>query len=170
MIKFIALLEKFGKKGDKTGWIYFTIPSKLSAKINPNVKKAYRVKGKLDAFPIKSIAILPMGDGSFIMPVNASMRKGIKKRNGEKISVSIEIDLDNLKISSDLLLCLKDDEKARSFFDNLSKSHQNYYSKWIESAKTEATKTKRIALALNGFRLGMGYVEMLRHSKTQKIE
>ena len=169
MIKFIALLEKFGKKGVKTGWTYIMIRSELTYKINPGVKKSFRVKGKLDSFPIKGIAIIPMGEGDFIMPVNALMRKGIKKQKGEKISVQLELDSAPLEISNDFLVCLADDKKAKAFFDKLPKSHQNYYSKWIESAKTDETKAKRIAQSINGFKMGMNYPEMMRYNKTNKL-
>lgn len=169
MIKFIALLEKFGKKGEKTGWTYFVIRSEQTKKINPGVKTSFRVKGKLDDFAIKGVAIIPMGEGDFIMPVNANMRKGIKKQKGEKIIVQLELDKAELKISTDFLSCLKDEKEAKAFFDKLSKSHQNYFSKWIESAKTPETKAKRIAQSINGFKMKMGYPEMMRYYKANKI-
>ena len=169
MIKFTALLEKFGKKGEKTGWTYFVIRSEQTQKINPGVKTSFRVKGKLDEFPIKGVAIIPMGEGDFIMPVNAAMRKGIKKQKGEKITVQLELDKEPLKINSDFLACLADDPKAKAFYDKLPKSHQNYFGKWIDSAKTDETKTKRIAQSINGFRMGMNYSEMLRYYKDKKL-
>ncbi len=169
MLKFTALLEKFGKKGEKTGWTYFVIRSEQTKKINPGVKTSFRVKGKLDDFPIKGVAIIPMGEGDFIMPVNATMRKGIKKQKGEKIIVQLELDKAELKINSDFLDCLTDDVKAKAFFDKLTKSHQNYYSKWIESAKTDETKAKRIAQSMNGFKMGMNFSEMLRYYKANKL-
>ncbi len=169
MIKFKALLEKFGKKGEKTGWTYFVIRSEQTKKINPGVKTSFRVKGKLDDFPIKGVAIIPMGEGDFIMPVNAAMRKGLKKQKGEKILVQLELDKAELKISSDFLSCLKEEKDAKVFFDKLPKSHQNYYSKWIESAKTPETKAKRIAQSINGFKMKMNYPEMMRYNKANKI-
>ena len=169
MIKFTAILEKFGKKGEKTGWTYFVIRSEHTHKINPGVKTSFRVKGKIDDFPIKSVAILPMGEGDFIMPVNAAMRKGIKKQKGEKIVVQLELDKAPLKLNSDFLACLADDKKAKDFFEKLPKSHQNYYSKRIESAKTDETRAKRIAQSLNGFRMGMNYPEMIRYYKANKL-
>ena len=169
MIKFTALLEKFGKKGEKTGWTYFVIRSEQTKKINPGVKTSFRVKGKLDDFPIKGVAIIPMGEGDFIMAVNATMRKGIKKKKGEKIIVQLELDKAELKLNSDFLACIKDEPKAKAFFDKLPKSHQNYYSKWIDSAKTDETKAKRIAQAINGFKMGLNYPEMLRYYKAQKL-
>ena len=67
MISFTTTIQKFGRQGEKTGWTYIEIPGELSELLNPGVKKSYRVKGKLDKYPIKAVALLPMGDGSFIM-------------------------------------------------------------------------------------------------------
>ncbi|MGZ3933268.1 MAG: YdeI/OmpD-associated family protein [Bacteroidia bacterium] len=170
MIEFTAVLEKFGKKGEKTGWTYITIPEKIAVKIKAGTRTSFRVKGRLDNFSIKAVALIPMGEGDFIMPINAAMRKGIKKQmKGEKVLVKLEEDKAPLELSADFLACLAEDKQAQTFFDTLGKSHQNYYSKWIESAKTEATKAKRIAQALNGFRMKMGYPEMLRYYREHKI-
>jgi hypothetical protein len=46
-------------------------------------------------------------------------------------------------------------------------SHQVYFSKWIESAKTNATKTKRIVMALTAFSKKQGYPEMIRENKNK---
>ncbi len=108
-----------------------------------------------------------MGEGDFIMAINAQMRRGLKKK-GEKITVQLEVDKEELKISSDFLECLKNDKAANAFFDTLPKSHQNYYSKWIDSAKTDATKAKRIAQSVNVLKLKKGYPEMIRYYKSKK--
>lgn len=168
MIKFTAILEKFGKMGEKTGWTYINIRSDIANKIKPDTKKSFRVKGKLDDFAIKGVSLLPMGKGDFIMAINAQMRKRIKKINGEKITVQLEEDKEELKLSSDFLDCIKEDKETKAFFDSLPKSHQNYYSKWIDSTKTDATKAKRIAQSINGFKLKMGYPEMIRYYKNNK--
>ena len=170
MIQFTTVLEKFGKKGEKTGWTYITIPSKLARKLKSETKKSFRVKGKLDNYVIKAIALLPMGEGEFIMPINASMRKGIKKQfSGEKVLVQLQEDKADFVFSADFLACLDDDKKAKDFYETLPGSHQKYYTKWIESAKTDATKAKRIAQSLNGFRMKMGYSEMMRYYKANKL-
>jgi hypothetical protein len=161
-------LEKFGKKGEKTGWTYIIIRSEVAQKIKPATKKSFKVKGKLDEFPIKGVNLLPMGEGDFIMAINASMRKGIKKQKGESVVVQLEEDTSKDVISPDLMLCLKEDKEALNFFKELPGSHQKYFSKWIESAKTEATKAKRIAMAVNAFQKKMGYSEMLRAQKENK--
>ena len=58
--------------------------------------------------------------------------------------------------------CLKDEPESFSFFKDLPKSQQNYFSKWIDSAKTDATKAKRIARTLNALSQKMHYSQMLR--------
>ncbi|HVF97457.1 MAG TPA: YdeI/OmpD-associated family protein, partial [Flavisolibacter sp.] len=53
-------------------------------------------------------------------------------------------------------------------FESLTKGHRLYFSKWIESAKTEPTKAKRIAMAVNALAKGWGYPEMMRANKKEK--
>ena len=169
MIKFTATLQKFKEQGEKTGWTYIEIPAEIAQKIKPNYKKSYRIKGSIDTYKFNAKSIIPMGEGNFIMPVDATVRKAIKKmRTGEKVVLQIEEDKAEVKLSADLLACLEDDAKAKAFFLKLPKSHQNYYSKWIESAKTNDTKAKRIALSINGFSKGMNYPEMMRANKESK--
>lgn len=164
-----ATLRKFDDKGEKTGWTYIEIPKKITETLKPGIKKSFRVKGKLDEHSIKQVALIPMGDGQFIMAVNATMRKALRKRKGDKISVEIETDESELKISPAFLQCLNDEPAALKNFNKMPLSHQAYYSRWIESAKTDTTRIKRIAMAVNGLARGMDYGEMLREERDNKI-
>lgn len=168
MIKFTTTLLKFDKQGEKTGWTYIEIAADLAEKLKPGNKKSFRVKGKLDKFSISSVALMPMGEGNFIMAINADMRKGIGKRKGAPVNVQLEVDDAPIQLSSDLMGCLEDEPKALSFYKSLSKGHQNYFSKWIESAKTEPTKAKRIAQAVNALSKGQHYGIMIRALKAEK--
>jgi hypothetical protein len=165
MIQFMTTLHKFDKQGEKTGWTYIEINTTQAKKLKPDTKVSFRVKGTLDSYKIKQIALLPMGDGKFIIPVNAAMRKGIGKKLGDKIKVSIEEDNSEFVFSQDFMDCLRDDPAAQDFFQSLSGSHQKYFSKWIDSAKTSATKTKRIIMAVTALSKKQGYPEMIRANK-----
>ena len=167
MIQFMTTLHKFDKQGEKTGWTYIEINSTYEKKLKPDTKVSFRVKGTLDSYKIKQIALLPMGDGKFIMPVNAAMRKGIGKKLGDRIKVSIEEDNSEFVFSQDFMDCLRDDPAAQDFFQSLSGSHQKYFSKWIDSAKTSATKTKRIIMAVTALSKKQGYPEMIRANKAR---
>lgn len=166
MVTFSTKIKRFATKGEKTGWSYIEISEKNSNKINPGCRKSYRVRGTLDQFKIQKIALLPMGDGNFILPMNAVMRKGTGKQAGDAIKVSLSLDERQLELNKDFVACLKDDARAYEFFHSLAKGHQNYFSKWIESAKTDSTKTKRITMAVIALAQGQGYPEMIRANKT----
>ncbi|MER3497762.1 MAG: hypothetical protein C4308_03545 [Chitinophagaceae bacterium] len=62
---------------------------------------------------------------------------------------------------------LEDEPSAKKFFATLPPSHQKYFSKWIDDAKTEPTKIKRIASAINVLSKQMGFGEMLRAMKNK---
>lgn len=169
MIEFQAVIEKFQKKGEKTGWTFIEIPKEVSDELNPEVKKAFRVKGKLDAYPFEWTSTIPMGDGHFIIAINADMRNGIKKCQGEVVNVKIAIDTSERPFCKDFMVCLKDEPAALAFFQTLAKSHQRYFSNWIESAKTDNTKTRRIAQSVNALAMNLGFGEMIRMNKKEKL-
>ena len=87
MINFKATILKLDKQGEKTGWSYINIPEVLALQLYPGNKKSFRVKGKLDDYAISMIALLPMGEGNFIMPVTTVMRNGLGKEKGAIINV-----------------------------------------------------------------------------------
>lgn len=166
VVEYTTTILKFGKQGEKTGWTYIEVPADVARELMPGNKKSFRVKGKLDNYSINSIALLPMGEGAFIMPLNSKMRKGFGKRDGAMLHVQIEVDKTEYKLNADLMECLADEPQAIIFFKTLTKSHQNYFSKWIDSAKTDATKTKRIANAITALSKSKGFPEMLRSLKS----
>ncbi|MBL7847670.1 MAG: DUF1905 domain-containing protein [Cyclobacteriaceae bacterium] len=168
MVRFTTKILRFGKMGEKTGWTYIRISASQAQKLNPGKKTGYRVKGTLDQHPIQRVALLPMGEGAFIIPLNAKMRKAIGKGQGDSLTVSLEVDQRTIPPSADFMKCLKDDARAISHFRTLSGSHQRYFSKWIEEAKTVETKTKRITMAVIALGSGQGFPEMIRANKARK--
>jgi hypothetical protein len=165
MVQFTTTIKQFGSQGEKTGWTYIEVTPDIAEKLMPGNKKGFRVKGKLDSFPIRGIALLPMGGGSFILTLNADLRRGIHKKKGAMLNVKLQVDPEGYQLNPDFVACLDDDPAARSFFDTLTRSHRNYFSKWIDSAKTEPTKIKRITMAVNALSKKWGYPEMLRNTR-----
>jgi hypothetical protein len=166
MVKYTTAILKFDKQGEKTGWTYIVVPEDIAQQLKPGNKKTFRVKGKLDKFSIEAIAIMPMGDGSFILALNAEIRKGIAKRAGAMLDVQLAVDDNPDPVKSpEFMECLQDEPEALAFFNTLTKGHQNYFMKWIESAKTEPTKAKRIAQAVTGLARKQDYGAMIRSNK-----
>lgn len=164
-IRFKALLEKYQQKGEKSGWTFLAIPSSTANKLNPGVKKSFRVKGKLDKVTIKQVALIPVGEGNFILPINQTLRKQLKKIIGEKVSLALSVDEAAFTLSEDLLNCLQVEPAAYDYFKKLAPSHQRYFSKWVEEAKTSFTKEKRILLTLEAMSKQKSFGEMLREQK-----
>ncbi len=169
-VRYKTSILKFKKKGEKTGWTYIDVPADVAQQLKPGTKKSFRVKGRLDKFAIKGVALIPMGGGDFIIPLNAAIRKGIGKRDGAMLEVVLEEDTTPIKLDSELMECLADEPAALNFFNTLPKSHQHYFSKWVASAKTEITKAKRIAAAVNGLALKQNFAEILRGMRNKKIK
>lgn len=167
MVVFKTTIKRFLSQGEKTGWTYIEVPAEIAQKIKPNTKISYRVKGTLDTAPINALALVPMGEGNFIMPLNATLRKMLRKQKGDTLLVQLEEDKQGYVLNEEFIDCLKDDQEAYAYFQTLTQGHQNYFSKWIDSAKSIETKSSRIVLAIKALARKMGYPEMIRERTAQ---
>lgn len=169
MVIFEAVIEKTLQEGEKYGWTYVIIPAPVAQQINPGVKTIYRVKGRVGAYNCRQVALLPCGEGKYMLPLNAAMRKEIGRGVGETMQLFLEIDTEEPPMSAELLEALSYDRAAENFFLSLSKSHQRYYSNWVDSAKTFETKSKRLAMSVEGCARGMDFGKMMRHFKKKPL-
>ena len=162
MIRFTTKILQFGEMGEKTGWSYIRLPAALAEKLMPGVRKSFRVKGRLDEHAIEKVALLPMGEGDFIMPLKANVRRTLRKQKGDSLRVELEVDKAVIKPPKDLMECLADEPEALAYFKTLPKSHQNYFGNWVREAKTEGTRTKRLASVVIAMTRRQNFGEMLR--------
>lgn len=168
MVQFTATILQFADQGEKTGWSYIEVAADIAQKLKPGNKKTFRVKGKLDNYAISDVALMPMGGGSFILPINADMRKGTGKRKGAMLKVKLEVENKAKPISGELLDCLADEPKALAHFKTLTPGHQRYFSNYITTAKTDPTRSKRIAQCVTALAKQMDYGEMIRALKKER--
>lgn len=170
MLQFTTTILRFKQYAEKTGWTYIEVPAALAGQLVPGNKKGFRVKGFLDEHPFGGISLLPMGGGNFILTLNASIRKAIRKTAGAQLKVRLEVDLEPILPPKELLECLADEPIAMERFQQLPKSHQNYFTQWINTAKTEPTKAKRIAASINTLAKGQGFSEAVRSLRKDRME
>jgi hypothetical protein len=170
MIKATLIIEKFGQQGEKTGWSYLPISKELAEKLNPGCRVSFRVKGKLDELAITGQALIPMGEGAFILPLKADIRKKLGKQKGAKVTLALEWDPADPELDPDLLACLGDEPAANQWFNSLTPGHQRYFSKWISDAKTETTRAKRIAQAVDALVKQWDFGQMIRANKKQLFD
>lgn len=165
---FTTSIKRFAEKGEKTGWSYLDIPADIAELLKPGCRTSFRVKGKLDGHAIEKVSLLPMGGGDFILPLNATLRKALGKNKGAMVTLRLVEDTRSPEISPELLECLRDEPVALERFTSQPPSHQHYFSKWIESAKTEPTKAKRIAMTVQAMLKNLNYGEMIREAKNNR--
>lgn len=161
MIRFSAKLKKQNKPG---GWTYLIVAASHIRKLKP-AAKIFRVKGTFDGFSFKRTTLLSLGNGSYLLPFNAAMRKGTGKKAGDKVDVAMELDQSKPRLSRNLLQCLKEDPEAQQFFNSLTPFFQHLYSSWIESAKTPQTKTRRLVTVVKSLAQKLGYHEVMKAYK-----
>lgn len=167
MHSFTSAILKFDTKGEKTGWTYVSIPTDILKKLKLKDKKAFRIKGVIDDVKFEKLSTYPMGDGEFIIAINGEMRKKLGKKEGAMIKIKFEVDAAKNLESKELMQCLKEDPEALKRFKALLPSHQNYHHRYIDTAKTPATKAARIVNTINALYKGQNFGEMIRSLKKQ---
>lgn len=170
MVRFKTTILQFKEMGEKTGWTYIKVPAAVAQQLKPGNKKSFRIKGKLDAYPVSGMALIPMGGGDFILALKAAVRKAIKKQKGATLQVELEVDSKTIPPPKELIACLSDEPKALDYFRGLPKSHQHWYGNWIKSAKTEGTRTRRIARVVDAMLRRQTYAEMMRAYRDDREE
>lgn len=166
MLEYTTIILKFGEQGEKSGWTYIEVPADIAQQLKPGNRKSFRVKGFLDLYMFEGIALLPMGEGHFIMALNAGIRKGIRKSEGAMLHVKLEVDNEySIQPPAELLECLMDDPESFEYFRSLAKSHRDYFINWINSAKTEPTRANRIVQMVNAMAQKMDYPQMIRANR-----
>jgi hypothetical protein len=119
-----------------------------------NVEKAFGSKGRVpvrgtvNGFPFRS-SVFSMG-GNHYMAVNREMREGADAKGGDTVSVVMEVDTEPRIVTApaDFKKALARNKDVNAAFDKLSYTHRKEFVKWIEDAKKEETRARRIEKAL----------------------
>lgn len=166
MVEFTTIILQFAEQGEKTGWSYIEITADIAQQMKPGNKRSFRVRGMLDALPVQGMALMPMGEGNFIMALKADVRKKLHKNAGAMLHAKLEEDIDfKVDIPVDLQECFDFEPESWDFFNSLAKSHRNYFVKWINDAKTSETRAKRIVNTVNAMLRKWPYNVMIREMR-----
>ena len=94
--------------------------------------------------------------GRYFVPLSKANREAARVAAGDEVAVEIEVDAEprNVAIPADLADALADDATARAFFDRLSYTHRKEWVRWVEEAKKEETRTRRIAKTIESLHAG----------------
>jgi len=169
VVQFNAEIERFESNGEKTGWSYVFIPEEIAQQIKPDDRRGFRVRGQIDNVTISGKSLMPMGGGDFILGLDAKLRKQLSKEAGALVMLSLEHDVNfKIEMPEDLEVCLAQEDGLLEHFLSYTKSHQNYFIVWLNTAKTEATRTKRLVMIVDAMAKKQDFGLMMRSNKKEK--
>lgn len=129
-----------------------------------DVQKEFGSKGRVK---VKAVfenveyrgSLVKMGMDCHWIGVSKAIREKIGKSPGDKINVIIQKDEEErtVIIPDDFLKLLKKDSSILLIFEKLSFTHKKEYVNWINDAKKEETRIRRLDKA----------IEMLRNGKKE---
>ena len=122
------------------------VADEVVAALGPSRRPAVRVT--VNGYTYRT-SVASMG-GAFMFSVSADVRKNAGVAAGDEVDVEIELDTEprEVKVPADFQAALGRDPEAGRFFDTLSYSHRSAYVLWIESAKKDETRQRRIPEAI----------------------
>src|SRR2546421_4324945 len=97
--------------------------------------------------------------GEFLVGLNRAVRQEAGVEAGDTVAVKLVLDTAprEVEVPEALANALAEDSAARAAFDRLAYTHRKEYARWIDDAKREQTRQRRVTEAL----------EMLRRGKTR---
>jgi hypothetical protein len=121
------------------------VPAALSAALG---RGRVHIVGKVNGAPLQT-SLTPMAGGRHKLFLNRRVREAAKVATGDRVRIVLERDVAPREepIPDDLAFALRDAD-ALGPFQRIARSTRNELIRWIEDAKTEPTREKRILRAV----------------------
>lgn len=134
------------KKQEGMDACYIEIPLDVEKEFGA---KRVKVKAMLDGAEYRG-SIVRMGLPCYMLGITKEIRNKIGKQAGDIIQVEIEKDEEEriIILPQDFAAALEKNTAAQEFYQSLSYSGQRKYFQWVDSAKKEETRSKRVAEAV----------------------
>jgi hypothetical protein len=132
--------------------LFIEVPQEVVAALGP--KKRPPVRVTINGFPYRST--ISVYGGRSYLPVRKEIREGARVQKGDTVTVILELDDAPrvVDVPGDMASALGGDAEASAAFDRLPYTHRKEYVEWIDGAKREETRQRRIAQALERLRTG----------------
>jgi uncharacterized protein YdeI (YjbR/CyaY-like superfamily) len=137
---FQVVLEVVGKR-----------PRWVAARISADLKKTWpqwggrRVRGEINGFAFRTSLLPVANQGGYMLLVNKKMQAGAGAREGTRVSIRLEPDLDPAPqpVPPELEAVFKGEGQLRRWFRNLTPSHQKGFSQFVDQARGARTRQER---------------------------
>lgn len=133
-------------------WTYVPVPDEVALRLGEGARVP--VSGTVNGAPLTG-SIMTGPDGRYLV-VNRSVRDAAGVAAGDRVRVVVDRDRAERTVEApdDLAAALAADSTASDYFDKLSYSRRKEYVTWIEGAKREETRQRRIAQAVERLAAG----------------
>lgn len=140
--KFNAIIKEVKDKGGAYIEIPFNVEEVFRA-------KRVKVKATFDGELYRG-SVVRMGTECHIIGITKAIRDKINKGIGDEVLVTMEKDNEEriIVVPLDLQLKLEDNVEANNYWNKLSYSNKKKYVNWIESAKKQETRNKRLEASI----------------------
>jgi hypothetical protein len=144
---FRATLESHGKTA--TG---FAVPPEVVEALGAGRRPPVRVTIRGHTYR-STVAVM---GGRNLLGVSAENRSAAGVAAGDELDVHLELDTlpREVSVPPELAQALAGDAKARAFFDGLSPGQKQWHTQSVESAKTDETRSRRVAKSVEMLREG----------------
>ncbi len=94
--------------------------------------------------------------GEFLLGLNREVREGAGVEAGDTVQASVELDSEprEVEIPAALRAALDGDPEAAAAYERLAFTHRKEYARWIDEAKRDETRERRVTQALQMLREG----------------
>ena len=118
--------------------------------------KRFPVRATVNGYSWRT-TVTPMR-GEALLGLNRAVRESAGVQAGDTVEVAIELDAAprEVDVPEALAGALAGDPAAKAAFEALAFTHRKEYARWVDDAKRQETRDRRVAQAL----------EMLRQGKT----
>ena len=117
--------------------------------------KRPRVKAMIEGVPYRGI-LTRMGTDYHMLIILKEIREKIGKTFGDQVRITVEPDTEPrvVEIPAELKKAFRSESEAKAFFNRLSYTHQREYVMWINEAKREDTRQRRVVKAIEMLKEG----------------
>jgi uncharacterized protein YdeI (YjbR/CyaY-like superfamily) len=94
--------------------------------------------------------------GEFLLGLSREAREGAGVQAGDEVDVRLELDASprEVEVPAALAAALAVDPQADAAFESMAFTHRKEYARWIEEAKREETRQRRVQQAVEMIKAG----------------
>ncbi len=116
--------------------------------------KRFPVRATINGHTWRSTVVRMRGE--FVLGLSKATRAEAGVEAGDKVHVELELDTEErqVEVPEGLARALAGNAEAQAAFDRLAYTHRNEFARWVQEAKRNETRERRVAKTLEMLRAG----------------